>query len=92
MVETGDMPRPLLDYGYNMIAGAPPNAIILTNGDNDTYPPLAMQVLRGLRPDVAIVNLSLLNTTWYIRYQRDHGVPIPLTDAVIDTLRMKPNN
>lgn len=87
MIETGDMPRPLVDYGYNMLAGAPPNAIVLTNGDNDTYPPLAVQVLRGLRPDVAIVNLSLLNTEWYIRYQRDHGVPIPLTDAQIAELR-----
>ena len=92
MVSTGDMPRPLLEYGYNMLAGAPQNAIIFTNGDNDTYPPLALQVMRGLRPDVSIVNLSLLNTTWYIRYQRDRGLPIPLTDAVIDTLRPKPNN
>jgi len=92
MVETGDMPRPLVDYGYNLLAGAPPNAIVLTNGDNDTYPPLAVQALRGLRPDVAIVNLSLLNTEWYVRYQRDHGVPIPLSDAQIAGLRAQRDN
>jgi hypothetical protein len=92
MIETGDMPRPLVDYGYNMLVGAPANAIVLTNGDNDTYPPLAVQALRGVRPDVAIVNLSLLNTEWYIRYQRDRGVPIPFTDAEIAGLRATREN
>lgn len=92
LVETGDMPGPLVDYGYNMLVGAPANAIVLTNGDNDTYPPLAVQALRGLRPDVSIVNLSLLNTEWYIRYQRDHGVPIPFSDAQIAALRATPGN
>jgi hypothetical protein len=92
LVETGDMPRPLVDYGYNMLVGAPLNAIVLTNGDNDTYPPLAVQALRGLRLDVAIVNLSLLNTEWYIRYQRDRGVPIPFTDAEIAGLKATREN
>lgn len=92
MVETGDMPRALLDYGYNMLAGAPPNAIIFTNGDNDTYPPLAMQTLTGLRPDVRIVNISLLNTTWYARRMRDSGVPISLDDAALEALKPKSND
>jgi hypothetical protein len=87
MVETGDMPPVLLDYGYNMLIGAPENAIIFTNGDNDTYPPLACQAIMGLRPDVTIVNLSLLNTRWYIRHQRAAGVPIGLDDRAIDELK-----
>jgi hypothetical protein len=87
MVESGDMPRPLLEYGGNMVEGAPPNAIILTNGDNDTYPPLAYQLLTGRRSDVAIANLSLLNTTWYIRYLQQRGLPITLTEREIDALK-----
>ncbi len=87
VVALGDMPRPLLEWGRNMVAGAPPNAVILTNGDNDTYPPLAYQVITGDRPDVAIVNLSLLNTTWYIRHWRDRGALITLSDGEIDELR-----
>ena len=86
MVALDDIPRPLLEHAYNMLIGVPPGAIIFTNGDNDTYPPLAMQVLAGERTDVSIVNLSLLNTRWYIRYLRDHGVPIGLDDAAIDAL------
>ncbi len=86
MVESGDMPRPLVDYGANIVEGAPPNAIILTNGDNDTYPPLAYQRLTGRRRDVTIANLSLLNTSWYIRYLRGIGVPITMTDEEIKAL------
>lgn len=82
-----DMPRPVLDYGRNMVAGAPEGAIIFTNGDNDTYPCWAHQHLAGERPDVAIVNLSLLNTTWYLRYLRDQGLPITLSDHQIGQLR-----
>jgi tetratricopeptide (TPR) repeat protein len=89
MVALGDMPRALFDYGHNMIAGAPAGAIIFTNGDNDTYPPLAVQVLTGQRQDVSIVNLSLLNTRWYIRYLRDSGVAITLDDDAVDVLKAK---
>jgi tetratricopeptide (TPR) repeat protein len=87
LVALGDMPRPLLEWGRNMVAGAPPGAVILTNGDNDTYPPLAYQTITGDRPDVAIVNLSLLNTSWYIRHWRDRGALITLTDEQIDALQ-----
>jgi tetratricopeptide (TPR) repeat protein len=89
MAESGDMPRPLLEYGSNMVEGAPPNAIILTNGDNDTYPPLSYQVLTGRRPDVAIVNLSLLNTVWYIQYQKSSGLPITFTEKETEALKPK---
>ncbi|MBM3285915.1 MAG: hypothetical protein FJY88_00975 [Candidatus Eisenbacteria bacterium] len=86
-VELGDMPRPLVDFGYNMLAGAPENAIVLTNGDNDTYPPLAVQSTIGFRTDVSIVNLSLLNVKWYIRHLRDAGVPFGLDDRAIEKLQ-----
>ncbi len=86
MIEVGDMPRPLVDVGYNMLIGAPRNAIVLTNGDNDTYPPLAVQAVMKVRPDVSIVNLSLLNAVTYIKYMRDHGLPVPLDDPAIDRL------
>jgi tetratricopeptide (TPR) repeat protein len=86
VVKLGDMPKPLYDFGYNLLAGAPRNAIVFTNGDNDTYPPLAAQAVEGFRTDVSIVNVSLLNLQWYVRYLRDNGVPIPLNDSEIEAL------
>lgn len=53
------------------LEACPPEAVLLTNGDNDTYPLLYLQQQMGIRPDVQIVNRSLLNTHWYAAFQID---------------------
>jgi len=57
--------QPLQDYAYNMLVGLPEGAILITNGDNDTFPPLALQVGMNFRRDVAVINRSLLNLKAY---------------------------
>ncbi|MDH3214790.1 MAG: hypothetical protein OEN01_00695 [Candidatus Krumholzibacteria bacterium] len=59
--------RPLQDYAYNMLIGLPTGAILVTNGDWDTFPPLALQSGMGFRTDVAVVNRSLLQLSDYAR-------------------------
>ncbi len=54
----------LLNYNYNVIIGLKPNAILLTVGDNDTYPIWQLQS-QGIRKDVTVLNLSLLNINTY---------------------------
>lgn len=71
MLDRGRIPEPLSDYAYNELVGLQPHAILFTNGDNDTYPAVALQAARGFRTDVTVINLSLFTVGWYRRMLHD---------------------
>jgi len=87
MKETGFLTKAALAYGRWMLRTLPENAILITTGDMDTFPALAVQATEGFRADVTVVERGLLGTKQFLHFIRDYvRIPLPLRDSHIDSL------
>ena len=67
LYQSKDISPWLYEYNYNVLVSVKPNAILFTNGDNDTYPAWVLQQVHHIRPDVTVMNLSLCHIEEYLQ-------------------------
>lgn len=81
-----------IGFAYNILISCEKDAVVFTNGDNDTFPLWYLQNVEGFRPDISVVNVNLLNTRFYIKQLTEGKNIFPVDSTIIESSVLGPIN
>jgi len=93
LYQSKDIASWLVNYNYNVLMTTEKNAIIFTNGDNDTYPARMLQEVKNVRRDVTVINIPMSWTESFIeRIFEKKGIKIEFSKIKKKAIIVKPDN
>ena len=91
--ETGFLTTSTLSFGRWLLSYLPENAIIITSGDMDTYPMLALQLTENFRRDIIVIEKEWLDIDWTLRnIKNDYKLPIYFEDEKLGEIYKEKKN
>jgi len=85
---SGDISPNLLALTYNLLQSTEENSVLLTCGDNDTYPALALQYGAGIRKDITVINIYCGFGNPLYRNRSFEKVNIPAVDSIYNHIEL----
>lgn len=86
MLEANEIAEGIYIWNYNVLMSLDKNAVVITNGDNDTYPVWVLQQAKNIRPDVKLLNISLLSMD---KYRDKIFKELDIKPFTLDTAKLK---
>lgn len=87
LYESNTIPEAIMEYNYNVLMSLDKNAVLLTNGSDDTYPIFIWQSIKGVRNDVTVINMDMLNEDSYVEGKAKEGkLKIKQQSSTIETM------